>query len=92
MFKRLGSWTAEGFGIGFEDAFGDVEDDVERALDFGDVKYGIATSGSSVGSFGSADAVGGLSIVQNIYSQSMSAAELMKEALYQQEKAVYLGV
>lgn len=92
VFKRLGSWTAEGFGIGFEDAFGDVEDDIERELDFGDVNYGIATAGSSVGSFGSADAVGGLSIVQNIYSQSMSAAELMKEALYQQEKAVYLGV
>ena len=35
---------------------------------------------------------GGVSVVQNIYSQAKSAADLMQEALYQQEKAVYLGV
>lgn len=92
VFKKIGAWTAEGFGDGFNDAFADVEDDIENALDFGDVNYGIATAGSSIGSFGGADAVGGLSIVQNIYSEAKSAADLMKEALWQQEKAVYLGV
>ncbi len=92
VFKRLGAWTAEGFGDGFNDAFEDVEDDIENALDFGDVNYGIATAGSSIGSFGGADVVGGLSIVQNIYSEAKSAADLMREALWQQEKAVYLGV
>lgn len=32
-----------------------------------------------------------VSVVQNIYSQSKSAADLMAEALYQQQKAVLLG-
>ena len=91
-FKKIGAWTAEGFGDGFNDAFEDVENDIENALDFGGVNYGIETAGSSIGSFGGADAVGGLSIVQNIYSEAKSAADLMREALWQQEKAVYLGV
>ena len=51
VFKKLGGWTAEGFGIGFEDAFGDVEDDIENALDFGDADYGITTSSTSIGDF-----------------------------------------
>ena len=34
VFKELGGWTAEGFGEGFDDEFGDVRDDVENALDF----------------------------------------------------------
>ena len=33
-----------------------------------------------------------VSIIQNIYSQAQTAADLMQEAIYQQEKAVYLGV
>ena len=32
-----------------------------------------------------------VSVVQNIYSQPKSAADLMAEALYQQQKAVLLG-
>lgn len=35
---------------------------------------------------------GGLTVVQNIYSEAKTAADLMKESLYQQEKAVLLGV
>ncbi len=35
---------------------------------------------------------GGVTIVQNIYSQAKTAADLMQEALYQQERAVLLGV
>lgn len=35
---------------------------------------------------------GGVSVVQNIYSQAKTAADLMQEALYQQERAVILGV
>lgn len=35
---------------------------------------------------------GGVNIVQNIYSQAKTAADLMQEALYQQERAVLLGV
>lgn len=35
---------------------------------------------------------GGVTVVQNIYSQAKSAADLMQEALYQQKKAVLFGV
>ena len=35
---------------------------------------------------------GGVTVVQNIYSQAKTAADLMQEALYQQERAVLLGV
>ena len=92
VFAGIGKNMALGVGEGWEDAFGDVEDEIYDSMDFGDVNYGIATAGSSIGSFGGADAVGGLSIVQNIYSEAKSAADLMREALWQQEKAVYLGV
>jgi phage-related protein len=92
VFAGIGKNMALGVGEGWDDSFGDVEDGIYDSLDFGDVNYGIATAGSSIGSFGGADAVGGLSIVQNIYSEAKSAADLMREALWQQEKAVYLGV
>ena len=35
---------------------------------------------------------GVVNVVQNIYSEAKTAADLMQEALYQQERAVYLGV
>lgn len=35
---------------------------------------------------------GGVSVVQNIYSEAKTAADLMQEALYQQERAVLFGV
>lgn len=35
---------------------------------------------------------GGVTVVQNIYSEAKTAADLMRESLYQQEKAVLLGV
>ncbi len=35
---------------------------------------------------------GGVTVVQNIYSHAKTAADLMQEALYQQERAVLLGV
>lgn len=35
---------------------------------------------------------GGVNIIQNIYSEAKTAADLMSEALYQQERAVLLGV
>lgn len=83
------------FAKGIRDNEDVVTDQIEKSFDFGErtMKFGAEYGGGyAAGAAGGADAVGGISIVQNIYSQSMSAAELMKEALYQQEKAVYLGV
>ena len=94
VFKKIGGFTAEGFGVGFEDEFAHVRDDMEKALTFDDASIGINASIKKVGvgqdSFGGN--VGGVYIVQNIYSEAKTAADLMQEALYQQERAVLLGV
>ena len=37
VFKRIGEYTAEGFGIGWKDEFADVSDDVGDDLDFSDI-------------------------------------------------------
>ena len=94
MFKKIGGFTAEGFGVGFEDEFAHVKDDMKKALTFEEASIGINASikrtGAGQGAFGSN--AGGVSIVQNIYSEAKTAADLMQEALYQQERAVLLGV
>ena len=94
VFKKLGFWTAEGFGVGFDDEFAKVKDDMEKAMKFDDASIGINASINKYNgkgkSFGSK--TGGVSIVQNIYSEAKTAADLMQEALYHQERAVYMGV
>lgn len=94
VFKKIGGFTAEGFGAGFEDEFGKVKKDIEDSLSFGDASIGISASVKKVGTgknvYG--ENIGGVSIVQNIYSEAKTAADLMQEALYQQERAVLLGV
>ena len=92
VFKKLGGWTAEGFGIGFDDKFSDVKDGIEDAMAFDDIEIGANVS--RVGSFGNSGNVqnGGITLTQNIYSEAKTAADLMQEALYHQERAVLLGV
>lgn len=85
VFKRLGKWTAEGFGIGFDDEFGDIQDEINDSLEFG----GGSVSLSSVNG-----GVGGrpINITQNIYSQKKSAAQLMQEARWQAQMGVLASV
>ena len=45
----LHGFTAEGFGVGFEDAFRDVEKDIENALDFNGTTFGVNAYGSYSG-------------------------------------------
>ena len=96
VFKKIGGFTAEGFGVGFEDEFARVKGDIENAMNVGDVSVGINASVRKVGEgtdgtdYGSNRGV--VSVVQNIYSEAKTAADLMQEALYQQERAVLLGV
>lgn len=103
VFASIGGYMAEGLGEGWEDKFADIRDEINKSLDFDDpsmsisasvrkvgmetagMAYGVVPSGRSYGS-------GGVSIVQNIYSEAKTAADLMQEALYQQERAVLLGV
>lgn len=93
VFKKIGGFTAEGFGVGFEDEFDRVKKDMERAMTFDDVFVGINSSIKRADASGLYGAnMGGVSIVQNIYSEAKTAADLMQEALYLQERAVMLGV
>ena len=61
VFKKLGSFTADGFGIGFEDEFAHVKDDMEDALNFDDASVGINASIRKVGAGAAGMAYGGSS-------------------------------
>lgn len=97
VFKKLGGWTAEGFGTGFEDAFEDVENDIANSLDFGDAEYGITTASTSVGDFGHARNNYGMNAVPNIHitvgvdenASLMGFARALLPLLKVAEKEVY---
>lgn len=94
VFKSIGAFTAEGFGIGFENEFDHVKKEMENALTFDIAKVGISSSIKNYHGIGFNDGImrGSVSITQNIYSEAKTAADLMQEALYHQERAVLLGV
>ena len=62
VFKKIGGFTAEGFGAGFEDEFANVKDDMEDALSFDDASVGINASIRKVGAGTAGGAFGGTSI------------------------------
>ena len=88
MRDEIGRFLAEGVAVGFMENNPMAE--IEASLNNGVKSMNVPSVGmyGEVGSFGS----NGVSIIQNIYSQAQTAADLMQEAIYQQEKAVYLGV
>ena len=68
VFKKIGGFTAEGFGAGFEDEFAHVKDDMEDALNFDDASVGINASIRKVGAGMAGGAFGGVSYGDiNIY-------------------------
>ena len=81
VFKKIGGFTAEGFGVGFEDEFAHVKDDMEDALNFDDASIGINASVRKIGAGTAGCAFGGTSfgdIIINIdgarYSDEQSLA------------------
>ena len=62
VFKKIGGFTAEGFGEGFEDEFAHVKDDMEDALNFDDASVGINASIRKVGAVAAGGVFGGTSI------------------------------
>lgn len=62
VFKKIGGFTAEGFGAGFEDEFAHVKDDMEDALNFDDASVGINAYIRKVGAGAAGGAFGGTSI------------------------------
>lgn len=81
---------------GIKDNEKKLTDQIEKTFDFGErtitagISYGSYGDGSlpNYGGYGASQ----VSVVQNIYSEAKTAADLMQEALYQQERAVLLGV
>lgn len=46
VFETIGGFTAEGFGQGWNDAFGDIKKSITKDLDFGEAKIGVSTNAS----------------------------------------------
>jgi phage-related protein len=90
---EIGKQMAAGLAVGWDDEFSKVKKEIENSLVFDDASMRInASVAKPNGAFGGSSRFGNVSIVQNIYSEAKTAADLMQEALYQQEKAVLLGV
>lgn len=90
VFAEIGRFMAEGVGVGWNGAFRDIQRDINDSLDF---------DGGYIGSFGGVDLNGAdgymsrdINIVQNIYSQAKTAAELMREARWQAKMEVLTSV
>ena len=88
VFKKIGGFTAEGFGAGFDDEFAHVKDDMEDALNFDDASFGINASIRKLGAGAAGGAFGGTSIGSitiNIdganYQDEQSLAEAIAEAI-----------
>ena len=81
---------------GIKDNEKKLTDQIEKTFDFGErtISAGISYGnyGNNGFSAGGGYGAGQVSVVQNIYSEAKTAADLMQEALYQQERAVLLGV
>lgn len=74
---------------GIKDNEKKLRDQIEETFNFGEKTI---DANVSYGSNGETNDRRNVSIVQNIYSEAKTAADLMQEALYQQERAVFLGV
>ena len=80
---------------GIKDNEKKLTDQIEKTFDFGErtitagISYGSYSSGMKTSNVPYGNNV---SVVQNIYSEAKTAADLMQEAIYQQERAVLLGV
>jgi hypothetical protein len=78
---------AEGLGVGWDDKYSDIKKHIEDGMEFDAKTIPVDVIGGGSGARNKA-----VSVVQNIYSEAKTAADLMQEAIYQQERAVYMGV
>jgi phage-related protein len=83
VFKKLGGFTAEGFGIGFDDEFDVIRDDMEDALSFGGNSFSFdggiqKMSGFSGGGYGGTS-IGNITI--NVSGANYSDEQSLAEAI-----------
>lgn len=85
LMAGIGKNMALGIGVGWEDTFPDIAEDITDSVKL-DFDAGPVRSGRDQNQSGS------VSVVQNIYSKAQTAADLMREAKWEQERAVMMGV
>ena len=91
-------WMAEmfakGFAVGWDKNFPAVKKGIVNDLDFGTASVNATAKYDGLkGEFGGNGVIGKtVNVIQNIYSEAKTAADLMEEAIYNQEKAVLLSV
>ena len=81
VMMRLGEYTAEGFSMGWDNEINKLKSHI--GLDMGEISSHSYISGNS-----SSGQTGAVTVIQNIYSSEKTAADLMQEAKWQQDKAV----
>ena len=97
VFAGIGKNMALGVGEGWDDAFGDIEDDIDNSLDFGESDYGITTSSTSIGDFSGGSSAYGYGGSQNVNvtvgiddsANAMGLARALLPFLKIAEKEVY---
>jgi len=97
VFAGIGKNMALGVGEGWEDTFGDVQDDINGSMDFGEADYGITTSSTSISDFGGASSRYGYGSSQNVSvtvgiddsANAMGLARALLPFLKIAEKEVY---
>lgn len=96
VFKKIGGFTAEGFGLGFEKEFAHVKDDMEEALSFDDASFGIDSSIRTVsgGMASGGTSIGNINITVNgakyTDEQSLAAAIAFEiQSMTDRRAAVY---
>lgn len=85
LMAGIGKNMALGIGVGWEDTFPDIAEDITDSVKL-DFDAGPVSSGRDQNQSGS------VSVVQNIYAKAQTAADLMREAKWEQERAVMMGV
>lgn len=85
LMAGIGKNMALGIGVGWEDTFPDIAEDITDSVKL-DFDAGPVSCGRDHNQSGS------VSVVQNIYSKAQTAADLMREAKWEQERAVMMGV
>lgn len=88
----FGKMMAEGFGVGFADQMPAEIRNIQKALDFP-----LTVPSANFGVQSNIDGISGrggnaVTIVQHIYSQAKTAAELARETRWEAERAVLTGV
>lgn len=87
LFAGIGENMALGLGEGWDKSFDKVAGDIQDGLDFsGDLAYNTYRNGSAGNGFNGYGQ--GTQVVQNIYSQAKTAADLMEEARWNFDMAV----